>query len=220
MSVIISAIFFFYWFIQLSLNNTLIEFYIDRYKLISYGSFTAMYLIGNVVMFIPAGVISDKYKSKYIISSALLIMIICIGLMIISRNTIIAYICMLLIGFSGAFTMISCVKVSMKWFSDNSIALPVSICISIAFLGGYCGNVVGRHILDTFNSGVAVQVSNLIVGVLILLITFIFMKEPYLNNSDTVKKSIKTEITLAGKLLFKKQNWAQSLFPLDGLNLL
>lgn len=206
-AVIISAIFFFYWFVQLSLNNTLIEFYIDRYNLKSYGSFTAMYLIGNVIMFIPAGVISDKYKSKTTISSSILIMIICIGLMILSSNTILAYICMLLIGFSGAFTMISCVKVSMKWFHGKSISLPISICISIAFLGGYCGNVLGRNILDTYNSGMTVQISNLILGVLILLITLIFMKEPYLNNSDITKKSIKTEIAIAWKLLFNKQNW-------------
>ena len=66
-SVIATALFFFYWFIQLSLNNTLHDFYVAKFHIESYGLFTSMYLIGNVIMFIPAGMILDKFSTKKVL---------------------------------------------------------------------------------------------------------------------------------------------------------
>ena len=212
LSIFVAALFFFYWFIQLSLNNALIDYYIERYQIGSYGLFTSMCLIGNVIMFIPAGVILDRYNTKKVIIAALGLMV--VGVVIMTRvdNTCIAYFCMLLVGFSGAFTLLSCVRVATSFFNDGGIGFPISIAITIGFLGGYLGNAGGHALLVWFGSGQVVQMTNITLGLIIIILTLLLMKKSPYTIAKNEKQSIYEAFKQLRYVVNKKQNWLAALY--------
>ncbi|WP_440992711.1 MFS transporter [Cysteiniphilum litorale] len=217
LSMFAAALFFFYWFIQLSLNNTMIDYYIARYQIGSYGLFTSMYLIGNVLMFIPAGVILDRYNSKRVIVSALIVMLIGVAIMTFVSNQFIAYACMLLVGFGGAFTLLSCVRVATSWFEHGRVGFPISMAITIAFLGSYLGNAGGHALLVYSGSGQVVQITNIVMGlVIIALALLLIQKKPQRNEQNEQNNKAQQSIWRAFKnlryVVNKKQNWLAALY--------
>lgn len=211
-AVMITSLFFFFWFVQLALNNTLIGYYTDKYQIENYGFFTSMYLLGNMIMFIPAGILLDRFSAKRVVAVALSTMILAIGLMAASSNLFLAYASMLIIGFSGAFTMLSCVRVSSNCFTQAEIGFPISMCITVAFLGSYLGNIGGRFILDLTNSGQAVQIANFVLGAGILAVIILFLpsqKEFVHKNSSGSLKSCLVELINVAK---NSQNWLAAMY--------
>ena len=209
--VLAASLFFFYWFVQLSLNNTLIEFYIIKYQIYSYGTFTSLYLIGNVIMFIPAGIILDRFKTKNVICICIIMMILAITWLTLFNNKLLAYTCMLIIGFSGAFSLLSCIRIATNSFGVDKVGFPVSITITIGFLGGYVGNTYGHKILEYYKTGTAVQIANIILGLVVLTIVMIFVKN---YNKKVIKKSVKIFNIIENLYLVikRKQNWLVGLY--------
>ncbi|WP_440617519.1 MFS transporter [Cysteiniphilum sp. 6C5] len=223
LSMFAAALFFFYWFIQLSLNNTLIDYYIARYQISSYGLFTSMYLIGNVLMFIPAGVILDRYNSKRVIVSALMVMLTGVAIMTFVSSQFIAYACMLLVGFGGAFTLLSCVRVATNWFDHGRIGFPISMAITIAFLGSYLGNAGGHALLVYSGSGQVVQITNIIMGLVIIALALVLIqKKPQRNQqneqneqnqqNNKAQQSVWSAFKNLRYVVNKKQNWLAALY--------
>ena len=212
MSVLSAALFFFYWFIQLSLSNTLVNYYTEKYQLIQYGLFTSMYLIGNVLMFIPAGVILDRYSPRKVIGTAITVMLFGVLGMMLTKFLIIAYVCMLFIGFSGAFSLLGCVKVAANWFHEGSVGFPISIAITVAFLGSYLGNAVGQECLAYFQSGTVVQFIDIILGLIIFIVIILFLKTPKDNRQIYSNQSIKKALEQLLNVMSKKQNWYAGLY--------
>ncbi|MFT6834834.1 MAG: MFS family permease [Francisellaceae bacterium] len=211
-SVVSAALFFFYWFIQLSLSNTLVEYYTQKYSIIHYGLFASMYLIGNVLMFIPAGVLLDRFPAKKVIGLSMIVMILGVFGMIGSSNTWFAYTCMLFIGFSGAFSLLACVRVAANWFHEGSVGFPISVAITIAFLGSYFGNAGAQALLAYFGSGEAVQIIDIIIGVIILCIVYFGIKTPlnvsFSHDNQSFLVAFKNLLTVMGK----RQNWLAGLY--------
>ncbi len=211
-SVLAVALFFFYWFIQLSLSNTLVDYYTAKYGLEQYGLFTSMYLIGNVMMFIPAGVLLDRYSAKKVISLSIIVMVLGVFGMLITHTAFIAYVFMLLIGMAGAFTLLACVRVAANWFLEGSVGFPISMAITVAFLGSYLGNAGGRALLTYYDSGAAVQVVNIIVGLVILLIVLLCVKTPKSIEKMQEKQKISEAFRKLGVVMTKRQNWFAGLY--------
>lgn len=211
-SVLAAALFFFYWFIQLSLSNTLVEYYTMKYGLEQYGLFTSMYLIGNVLMFIPAGVLLDRYSAKKVISVSILVMVLGVLGMLLTFTAFIAYVCMLIIGMAGAFTLLACVRVAANWFHEGSVGFPISMAITVAFLGSYLGNAGGRALLTYFNSGAAVQIVNIIIGLVVLLVVLLCVKTPKSIEKMQDKQKISEAFKKLGVVMAKRQNWFAGLY--------
>ncbi len=198
----------------------MIDYYIARYQIGSYGLFTSMYLIGNVLMFIPAGMILDRYNSKRVIVSALIVMLIGVAIMTFVSNQFIAYACMLLVGFGGAFTLLSCVRVATSWFEHGRVGFPISMAITIAFLGSYLGNAGGHALLVYSGSGQVVQITNIVMGlVIIALALLLIQKKPQRaqqneqhQENNKAQQSIWRAFKNLRYVVNKKQNWLAALY--------
>ena len=210
-TTICTALFFFYWFIQLSLNNTLHDFYITKFHIVSYGFFTSMYLIGNVIMFMPAGLILDKYKTKRVVVISLFLMVLGVLGLYLVNNKILAYFCMLLVGFSGTFSLLSVLRMAVKVFPLEKVAFPIGLSITLGMCGGLIGNSLGDYLFRIFNSGEFVQVLNVLLGGGILVIIVLFVKEPEMNNNsnEVLNRGIFEVLTT---VLKNHQNWYAGLY--------
>jgi MFS family permease len=214
LSVLTAALFFFYWFIQLSLNNTLHDFYIQRFDLTGYfGLFTSMYLIGNVIMFIPAGMLLDRFPTKHVLVVNILVMILGATGLWLSYSTLLAFGCMLVVGLAGAFSLLAVLRVATSWFSPNYAGFPMSLAITLGMCGGLFGNSIGKLLLDQLGSGQAVQISNIILGMVVLLLVLIGIKEPP-RQQDHPKQTSSSVNTLEALTLVLKnpQNWLAGLY--------
>jgi MFS family permease len=209
-TVICTALFFFYWFVQLSLNNTLHDFYMHRFNLSSYGFFTSMYLIGNVIMFIPAGIILDKYPTKRVLIANMFVMVIgALGLLLVDTKFL-AYFCMLLVGFSGAFSLLSVLRVAVKSFPADKVAFPISLSITLGMCGGLFGNSLGVLIYNFFSSGYTVQIFNIALGVLVLILIIFAVEEPE-QSSDEIEPS-NTVLSSLNLVVRNPQNWLAGIY--------
>jgi MFS family permease len=209
-TVICTALFFFYWFVQLSLNNTLHDFYMHRFNLSSYGFFSSMYLIGNVIMFIPAGIILDKYPTRSVLIVNMFIMVMgALGLLAVDTR-IIAYFCMLLVGFSGAFSLLSVLRIAVKSFPADKVAFPISLSITLGMCGGLFGNSLGVIIYNLFSSGYIVQIFNIALGILVLILIVIAVKEP--EQSVDERESKNTVLMSLNLVIRNPQNWLAGVY--------
>ena len=84
--VFYTSMFFFYWFFQLSLNNSLLPYYIAKYSISSQGLFASLPLIGNLLLFVPAGIIVDRYDIAKIVKTS--IMVIILSIIVVELTTL------------------------------------------------------------------------------------------------------------------------------------
>ncbi|MCP3942108.1 MAG: MFS transporter [Desulfobacteraceae bacterium] len=217
LSVITSAMFFFYWLNQNALNGTLAEYYILKYHIagaINYSTFTSMYLIGNVIMFIPAGLILDKFSTKIVLILSTLTMLIgVLGLILVNSLTP-AIIFMLVVGFGGAFALIAIMRIVANWFVMEKSGFPIAMAITLGMLGGTFGSSIGSIILNN-SSGHTVQVSNLILGIIILISIILFVKDKPEGASVNISDEETANLPMGSsfmKVLANPQNWFAGLY--------
>ncbi len=178
-SVITSAMLFFYWINQNALNGTLANYYISKYHIagtMNYSTFTSMYLIGNVIMFIPAGLILDKFSTKMVLIISTITMLAGILGLILVNSLAPAVLYMLIVGFGGAFALIAVMKIVANWFVMEKSGFPIAVAITLGMLGGTFGSSIGSIILNN-SSGYTVQICNFILGVIILGCLIVFVKD-------------------------------------------
>ncbi|QSH41121.1 MFS transporter [Lentisphaerota bacterium ZTH] len=216
-SVIFTAMFFFYWLNQNALNGTLADYYIAKYHLtgvIPYSTFTSMYLIGNVIMFIPAGIILDKFSTKRVLTVNIIVMLIGVLGLLQVNSAVPAVCCMLLIGFGGASALIAVMRIVANWFRMEKSGFPIAIAITLGMLGGTFGSSV-FSLLRNATSGHTVQVCNLGLGVLILLGVLLFVKDKPQGGPINKSDGKTSELSIAasfGKVLCTPQNWLAGLY--------
>ena len=204
------SMFFFYWFFQLSLNNSLLPYYIAKYSISSQGLFASLPLIGNLLLFVPAGIIVDRYDIAKIVKTS--IMVIVSSIIVVELTTLksIAYASFLVIGFAGSFSMLSCIRIANDCFTPKNVGLPISISITIAFLGSYFGNIISGFLLDIFQNTFPVNLSNILLGLFINIFC--------IRNITTNKKKISSKAASLDvyhtilNVLKKEQNWIVSFY--------
>ncbi len=179
MAVIFTAMFFFYWLNQNSLNGPLDNHYTLKYHLkgvLAYSTFTSMYLIGCMLMLIPAGLMLDKFSTKRVLQLSMTVMLVgVLGLLLVHR--LVPAVCfMLIVGFGGAFPLIAVMKIVANWFVMEKSAFPITIAITLGMFGGVYGSSVGSFILQ-HSSGDTVQLCNFILGVIILIFITLFVED-------------------------------------------
>ncbi len=211
-SVLATAMFFFYWLNQNALNGTLADYYIMKYQLkgvLNYSTFTSMYLIGNVIMFIPAGLILDKFSTKKVLLSSIVIMLIGVSGLLLSHSLLPALCFMLIVGFGGAFALIAIMRIVANWFIMEKSGFPIAIAITLGMLGGTFGSSVGSALLDA-TSAYTVQLSNLVVGIVIFFCILIFVRDKpsggpvNMSNNEGEQLALRTSFA---KVLRNPQNW-------------
>lgn len=159
-------------FASLSLPLTQ-EFGINAYL---YAKISSAYLFGNILFLLPAGVLLDRIKSKYI---AIFSTLICAGTALgmgfsTSYNELITYSFLAGIGASPCFIL--AIKLSKEWFTDHHLALMTGIIVSAAMIGGIIAQTPVLYFIQHF-SWRAIFISLSTIEIIIFIMALFIIKD-------------------------------------------
>ncbi|MGD9153550.1 MAG: MFS transporter [Gammaproteobacteria bacterium] len=211
-----AALSFFYCFVQMTQLNAIgpllsANLHINATKL---SILTAMYFWANVIFAIPSGYIIDKYSKKNLLIITLIITSMCLTTISITSNLFVIAACYFVIGVCGVIAFITPLSLVADWFKPNKIALVSGILIAIGTTGCVASHTPLIWLTEIVNWRFAVQ-CNAVFGIIILCITFLFVKNNHCSNekNSTLSTScIKTFIKEIIAVIKNSQNWVFSLY--------
>lgn len=214
-----AALFFFYEFIQMGMFNSLApelmhDFAINATQL---GNLSAMYFYADVLFLLVAGILLDHFSVRTVILCAMTLCIIATLLFAISTSYTFAAITHFMAGIGNAFCLLSCIKLSSRWFSSRQLALVIGLIVTIGMAGGVFAQTPFTLLTQAVGWRHTVQIDAAL-GIIILLIICRFVHNAPQQHLDTLEES--TTITTTSMntwqslcFTFKnKQNWLGGLF--------
>lgn len=195
-----AALFFFYEFIQMNMFNAISAdlmraFSLDATQL---GKLSAYYFYANLLFLPIAGALLDRFSTRKVILSSLLICIIGIASFAVTSSFALACLFRFMSGIGSAFCFLSSIRLASRWFPAKNMALVSGLIVTMAMFGGMVAQtpltlltqLVGwRHAL-LFDAGL---------GALILLVIFILVQD-YPPNLQQEQKHFHKELSEIGLL--------------------
>ena len=139
----LAAVFYGYEFVHRVLPSTMVPEWAAAFAFgnpIQLGSLAAMYFYAYSLCQIPAGMLMDKFGTRFWLAFACLILTLGSYLLSITHSIVIAHISRLLIGTGSAFAFIGCLKIAAEWLEPRFFPLAVgltSLCGTVgAIIGG------------------------------------------------------------------------------------
>jgi MFS family permease len=133
-----AALFFAYELMQMHMMNAISPFLMKDLGLnaTSFGNLCATYLLADVLILLPAGIILDRLSTRRVILTALLLCIIGTIGFAFAQGFYSAAIFHFLSGIGNAFCFLSCMMLITRWFPLNKQAFIVGLVVTIGMLGG------------------------------------------------------------------------------------
>lgn len=133
-----AAMFFFYEFIQMGMFNSISselmrEFNINAAQL---GILSATYFYADVVFLLVAGMLLDRFSTRKIILSAMVLCVSSTLVFALSTSVWVAGISHFIAGIGNAFCFLSCIKLATRWFPSRQLALIMGLMVTLAMAGG------------------------------------------------------------------------------------
>ncbi|KGP62347.1 MFS transporter [Legionella norrlandica] len=212
--VCLSAGFFFlYEFFQLNIfdviNQSLrVDFNIDATQL-SWMSST--YLWADILFLLPAGLILDRFSTRKVILTAMLVCVIGTVGFAMAGSFFLASFFHFLSGIGNAFCFLSCVVLVSHWFPPRRQALVIGSLVTMAFIGGMMAHTPFAYLNDMFGWRRALLIDGAVGAILLLWIYFTVQDKP---KDSTIHKLTNQGPVLASfiKALSNSQNWLAGLY--------
>ena len=133
-----AALFFFYEFIQMNMFNAISADLMRAFSLSAtqLGKLSAYYFYANLLFLPVAGALLDRFSTRKIILSALLLCIIGIAAFAITDSFALACVFRFMSGIGSAFCFLSNIRLASRWFPAKNMALVSGLIVTMAMLGG------------------------------------------------------------------------------------
>lgn len=204
-----ASLFFFFEFVQMMMFNALMpslmhDLHIDS---VATGYVSSAYFLGTSVFILPAGLLLDRFSTKRLIVSAMILCIVGTVLFSLANDLSILIFSRFLTGVGGAFPLLCCLRLSSRWFPPHRWALISGVMVTMGFLGGALGQIVMEDLIVLIGWRHALQV-DAVLGVLFLIMIFWLVKDyPQGIRVAQAKSSIRLFLKQLGKVLRNYQNW-------------
>ena len=119
-----ASLFFFYEFIQMNMFNTINPYLIKEFDIdaIVMGYVTAAYFYADVIFLFPAGMLLDRFSTRSIILTAMLVCVVSTVIFAASTSIVVIAICHFAAGIGNAFCFLSCARLASRWFPARQMA--------------------------------------------------------------------------------------------------
>ena len=208
-----AGLFFFYEFFQLNVFDVINQplrndFRIDATQL---SWMSSMFLWGNILFLLPAGVILDRYSVRWVILSAMLVCIFgTIGFALTSSFYWASFF-HFLSGIGNAFSFLACVVLVSRWFPPRRQALVIGCLVTMAFIGGMMAHTPFSYLTTAYGWRRALLFDGFL-GIFLLVWMFCFVKD----KPATIKTSIHTNNAATSSQFFQavknRQNWLAGIY--------
>ncbi|BBB15887.1 transporter MFS superfamily [Candidatus Rickettsiella viridis] len=133
-----AALFFFYEFIQMNMFNAISADLMRAFSLhaTELGKLSAYYFYANLLFLPIAGALLDRFSTRLIILSALLLCVIGITGFATTHSFVLACIFRFMSGIGSAFCFLSSIRLASRWFPSRQMALVSGLIVTMAMMGG------------------------------------------------------------------------------------
>jgi MFS family permease len=208
-----AGLFFFYEFFQLNIfdviNQPLREdFNLDAAQL-SWMSST--YLWADILFLLPAGLILDRFSTRKVILTAMLVCVLGTLGFAMTDSFFLASFFHFLSGIGNAFCFLSCVVLVSHWFPPRRQALVIGSLVTMAFLGGMMAHTPFAYLNELFGWRQALFIDAAVGAVLLLWIFSVVQDKP--EDAAEIKLTNQGQVlTSFFNALSNAQNWLAGLY--------
>ena len=176
--VLSAALFFFFDFIAMSSFNALNGAISESLNLnrLQISSLETLYFLAIVIFLIPAGILLDRISTRKLILTCFMIMIIATLVFALSDTYWIIATCRFITGAVATACLMSCIRLTSRWFEMHYAGFVIGLVVTFAMLGG----IVSQQIMklnQLFGSWHHTLIAICIVGFLFWIVCFVFVKD-------------------------------------------
>lgn len=149
---IVSLFYCYEFFLRIS-PGILVEQLLAQYHVtaLGIGEFASSYYIGYVLMQIPAGILFDKFRFKWVVSLSLISCVIGSSIFITADQVYIGILGRFILGCGSAFAFVGTVTFAKKYLADKHFTLWVALVISLGTIFAAFGQVFAARIIEYIN---------------------------------------------------------------------
>lgn len=207
-----AGLFFLYEFFQLNLFDVInqplrLAFQVDATGL---SWMSSAFLWGDILFLLPAGMMLDKFSTRWVILWSLLVCILGTFGFALTHSFAWATFFHLLSGIGNAFCFLACVVLVTRWFPSRRQALVIGCLVTMAFLGGMLAHTPLAFLNDKYGWRNALLM-DAGVGVLIFFWIMLFVKDrpPEEHRPDSHHETSSSAFLMPLK---NPQNWLAGLY--------
>lgn len=180
------------------------------------GELSAYYFVANVIFLFVAGILLDRYSTKLLILTSLIVCILGIALFSITTDFMAAAVARFLTGIGSAFCFLSVIRLASRWFPPRRMAFVIGIVVTIAMAGGMTANTPFELLAELvgWRNTLLVDVG---LGVVFFFLIFLIVKDYPLEDTKAHEKEqqIIDDIGYFKSLkmaFLKAQNWLAGIY--------
>ena len=177
--VLCASLFFFYEFIQMNMISSLAPYLMHTFGLTAtqLGGLSATYFYSTILFLLPAGQILDRFSTRYIILTALMICIWGTFLFALAPIYWMAQISRFLTGIGSAFCFLSCIRLASRWFASERMALISGLVVTMAMLGGTVAQTPLAFLIHQVGNWRTAVIIDAVIGIIFWLIICLVVKD-------------------------------------------
>ncbi|KTD45158.1 MFS transporter [Legionella quateirensis] len=208
-----AGLFFLYEFFQLNIfdviNQPLREdFHIDATQL---SWMSSAYLWADILFLLPAGIILDRFSTRRVILTAMLVCVVGTVGFATTDSFLLASFFHFLSGIGNAFCFLSCVVLVSHWFPPRRQALVIGSLVTMAFIGGMMAHTPFAYLYELFGWRRALLIDGAVGAVLLIWIYCVVQDKPA-DSPVRVRTNQGEVLSSFIKALSNRQNWLAGLF--------
>ena len=207
-----AALFFAYELMQLHMMNAIGPMVMRDLHLnaANFGLLSSTYLLADVIFLIPAGIILDRFSTRKVILTAMILCVVgTFGLALASTFSVACFM-HFISGIGNAFCFLSCIMLITRWFSPSKQSLIIGLVITTGMFGGFIAQSPFAKLAQLLSWRSALMVDGVIgLFVLALVALFVFDKEKI---AATNKEGIGSFLIGLKKCFVNTQNIACGLY--------
>lgn len=208
-----AGLFFLYEFFQLNIFDVINqplrdEFHIDAAQL---SWMSSAYLWADILFLLPAGIILDRFSTRRVILTAMLVCVIGTVGFALTDSFLLASFFHFLSGIGNAFCFLSCVVLVSHWFPPHRQALVIGSLVTMAFIGGMMAHTPFAYLYELFGWRRALLIDGA-VGAFLLLWIYIVVQDKPEQSPEQIRTNQGQIISGFTSALLNPQNWLAGFF--------
>lgn len=210
-----ASLFFFYEFVQMTMFNVINPDLMSAFHIqaTEAGEISSAYFIANTLFMFPAGILLDRFSTRRIILTAMIICVLGTFCFSFASSMSFALACRFLTGIGGSFPFLCCLRLASRWFPTQHLALVSGVMVSVAMLGGICGQGPMTFLVDTFAWRTALRIDGGL-GLIFILLIFTMVRD-YPKDYQLKLLHAPMDFDVWGSIKFamrNTQNWLYGIF--------
>lgn len=175
-----ASLFFFYGFIQIIFPNAIDAQLMESFNLnaIQLGGLVSMVFWGNTLFLFPAGNLLDRYSTKKLLMTAIVLCTIGTFVFALAPTASMAGSGRFVVGVSASFCFLSCIRLASRWFPPTRMAFVTGIIVTMAMLGGFVAQSPMVFLSKLYGWRHAIILDGILGVVITLAILFIVQDRP------------------------------------------